>query len=96
MARRAFRHLPWDRKGISANTYDNDGYNNFDFNFAKFFSTPWFFGERLKFEARGEVFNLFNRSNLTAVDANLGDGNFGKATNQLPARSLQVHLRASF
>jgi hypothetical protein len=81
---------------LGRNTYDNDGYNNVAFNFAKFFSTPWFFGERLKFEARGEVFNLFNRSNLTGVDANLGDGNFGKATNQLPARSLQLHLRASF
>jgi hypothetical protein len=81
---------------LGRNTYDNSGYNNLNFTFAKFFSTPWFFGERMRIEARGEVFNLFNRSNLTAVDANLGDGNFGKATNQLPARSLQLHLRASF
>ncbi|MGA2807558.1 MAG: TonB-dependent receptor [Terracidiphilus sp.] len=81
---------------LGRNTYDNDGYNNFNFTFAKFFSTPWFFGEKLKFEAKGEVFNLFNRSNLTSVTADLSSGTFGQATNQLPARSLQMHLRASF
>jgi len=77
---------------LGRNTYDNEGYNNFNFTFAKIFSI----GERLKLEARGEVFNLFNRSNLIAVNGDLSQGTFGKATNQLPARSLQLHLRATF
>jgi len=47
----------------------------------------------LKIAAKGEVFNLFNRSNLTAVSSDLSSGSFGFATNQLPPRS---HLRASF
>jgi len=81
---------------LGRNTYDNQGYNAMNFNFGKFFSAPWFFDEKLKIEARGEVFNLFNRTNLTGLDTGLGDGNFGKATSQLPARSFQLHLRASF
>ena len=77
---------------LGRNTYDNEGYNNVNFTFGKLFS----FGERLKFEARGEVFNLFNRSNLIGVQGDLSQGTFGKATSQLPARSLQLHLRATF
>jgi hypothetical protein len=81
---------------LGRNTYDNLGYNNFNFSFGKFFSTPWFFGEKLKFEAKGELYNAFNRSNLISLDTNMPDSNFGKSTSQLPARSLQMQLRASF
>jgi hypothetical protein len=81
---------------LGRNTYDNPGYDNVNFTFGKSFTTPWFFGEKMKLEAKGEVINIFNRANLTSVDANMADGNFGKATSQLPARNLQFHLRASF
>ena len=81
---------------LGRNTYDNEGYNNVDFTVSKSFSAPWFWGEKLKMEARGEVFNLFNRSNLTGVTGDLSSGTFGKATNQFPARSFQLHLRATF
>ena len=81
---------------LGRNTYDNEGFNNVDFTVAKSFSAPWFWGERLKLEARGEVFNLFNRTNLTGVTGDLSSGTFGQATNQLPARSFQMHLRAIF
>jgi hypothetical protein len=81
---------------LGRNTYDQPGYNNLNFNFSKFFSTPWFFGERLRIEAKGEVFNLFNRVNLNTVNSDLSGGLFGTSGNQLPARSLQLHLRASF
>jgi len=81
---------------LGRNTYDRPGYNNVDFTVAKIFSAPWFFGERLKLEARCEVFNLFNRSNLTGMDGDLSSGTIGKATSQLPARSIQMHLRATF
>jgi len=85
-----------DEGKLGRNTYDQLGYNNFDFTFTKFFSTPWFFGEKMKIEAKGEVYNLFNRTNLTGVSSDLSSGSFGTSTNQLPARSLQLHLRASF
>jgi hypothetical protein len=85
-----------DEGSLGRNTYDQLGYNNFDFTFTKFFSTPWFFGEKMKIEAKGEVYDLFNRTNLTGVSSDLSSGSFGTSTNQLPARSLQLHLRASF
>jgi hypothetical protein len=50
----------------------------------------------MQIEGKGEVFNLFNRANLTNVTSDLSSSLFGHATNQLPARSLQIHLRASF
>ena len=81
---------------LGRNTFDGPGYNNVDFTFEKFFSVPWFFSEKMRIEAKGEVFNLFNRSNLTSVTSDLSSGSFGFATGQLPPRSLQLHLRASF
>jgi hypothetical protein len=81
---------------LGRNTYNQPGYNNLDFTFEKFFSVPWFFSERMKIEAKGEVFNLFNRSNLTGISSDLSSASFGRATDQLPPRHLQVHLRASF
>jgi hypothetical protein len=81
---------------LGRNTYDNEGLDNVDFTFSKSFSAPWFWGEKLKMEAKGEVFNLFNRTNLTGVNGDLSSGTFGQATNQLPARSFQLHLRAIF
>jgi hypothetical protein len=82
--------------GLGRNTYDAPGYNRLDFTVDKFFGVPWFFGEKLKIEAKGEIFNMFNRSNLWTMSGDLSTGNFGQATNQLPARSFQLHLRASY
>jgi hypothetical protein len=81
---------------LGRNTYDQPGYNNVDFTFEKFFSTPWFFGEKMKIEAKGEVINLFNRTNLNTVTSDMSSSLFGHSTSQLPARYLQLHLRASF
>jgi hypothetical protein len=81
---------------LGRNTYDRPGYKNMDLTFEKHLSLPWFFTEKIKIEAKGEVFNLFNRTNLNGVDSGMGDGTFGQSTSQLPPRSLQLHLRASF
>jgi hypothetical protein len=81
---------------LGRNTYDGPGYDNVDLNISKFFTTPFFFGESFKIEARGEVLNLFNRANLTSVSSNMTSGTFGQATNSLPARTITFHVRASF
>ncbi len=81
---------------LGRNTYDNLGYNNVNFSVSKFFTAPWFSGEKLKFEAKGEFINLFNRVNLTNVSNTFPSGNFGQATGQLTPRYIQLHLRASF
>ncbi len=82
--------------GLGRNTFDEPGFNNFDFTITRLFTTPWFFGEDLHLQAQAEFFNLFNRVNLTGVESDLSSSLFGRATNQLPARSIQLHLRASF
>ncbi|HVW76479.1 MAG TPA: carboxypeptidase regulatory-like domain-containing protein [Alloacidobacterium sp.] len=82
---------------LGRNTYDGPGYNNVDFTFEKLFHTPWFFGEKMQIEAKGEVTNLFNRANLWGMNSDLSNPSlFGHSTNQFPARYLQLHLRASF
>jgi hypothetical protein len=81
---------------LGRNTYDQPGYDNVDFTCEKFFDTPCFFGEKMRIEAKGEIINLFNRVNLTGVTSDMSNGLFGHSTNQLPARSIQLHLRASF
>jgi hypothetical protein len=84
---------PGQEGNLGRNTYDSPGYNSFNLTVGKAFPIR----ERLRLEARGEFFNLFNRVNLTGVDGNLNDGSsFGKVTNQLPGRVVQLHFRATF
>ncbi|MGH9353972.1 MAG: TonB-dependent receptor domain-containing protein [Terriglobia bacterium] len=93
----AFPAPPLGEEGsLGRNTFDKPGYNNLDFTFGRFFLAPWFSGERLRLEFSGEVYNLFNRVNLTGINSNLSSGLFGHATSQLPARSLELHLRVAF
>lgn len=93
----SFPAPPLGQEGnLGRNTYDSPGYKDLDFTFEKYFNVPWFFAEKMKIEAMGEVFDLFNRSNLGAVDSGMTDSTFGQSTSQLPPRSLRFHLRASF
>ncbi len=52
--------------------------------------------ERVAFQFRFEVFNLFNRANLSTVDTHLLDGNFGKATQARIPRYWQLGGKISF
>jgi hypothetical protein len=89
--------VPGVEGNLGRNTYDGPGYNNVDFTFEKLFHTPWFFGEKMQIEAKGEVTNLFNHANLWGMNSDLSNPTlFGHSTNQFPARYLQLHLRASF
>jgi len=59
--------------------------------------------ERVAFEFRFELFNIFNRANLTSVDNNYndsrpagGNGNFGEATNSHLPRYFQIGGKLTF
>lgn len=52
--------------------------------------------ERVNFQIRFEIFNLFNRANYTNVDTNLPDGIFGQATSSHEPRFWQLGGRLSF
>jgi Carboxypeptidase regulatory-like domain len=52
--------------------------------------------ERVNFQLRFEIFNLFNRANYANVDTNFPDGNFGLATASHEARFWQLGGKISF
>ncbi len=74
------------------NQFREPGFAEWDAAFLK--STP--ITERVKFQLRFELYNLFNRANLNAVDSNLPDGNFGQATGQYTPRFLQIGGNLTF
>jgi hypothetical protein len=80
---------------LGRNTYDQPGYANVNLNVEKIIYVPWF-GEKATVELRGEMINAFNRVNLTNVNGNMTNGNFGRATGQLPPRQFQFHARFQF
>src|ERR1035437_9941225 len=47
-------------------------------------------GAYLKFQLRGEYFNIFNHANFSGVDSGLADGNFGQVTSAHEPRIIQV------
>jgi hypothetical protein len=81
---------------LGRNTFDQPGLSNVNATLTRTFDTKWFFSEKLHIQLQAEVYDLFNRVNLTSVTGDLSSSLFGHATSQLPARSLQLHVRASF
>jgi hypothetical protein len=71
-----------------------------------FLERPFLFaGERVRFVARAEVFNVFNHANFVGYSGTYGNGptagaGFGQPlsgiTAQLPARSMQFSVKLSF
>jgi hypothetical protein len=72
----------------------NPGFAQTDFTVKKT-TAIW---ERLSFELRLDVFNLFNRVNLNDVNANFGDASasFGTTNSNLQPRNMQVAARFVF
>jgi hypothetical protein len=52
--------------------------------------------ERINFQFRFEIFNLFNRANYANVDVNFPDSNFGAATGSHEPRFWQLAGKISF
>lgn len=89
----AFPTPPLGQQGNGGrNTYIGPGLANVNTQFAKEFGL----GERAKLEFRADIFNLFNRVNLTQPDSDLTSGQFGMSTGQNLPRSEQFGLHLSF
>jgi hypothetical protein len=52
--------------------------------------------ERVNFQFRFELFNLFNRANYATIDNNIPDGSFGAATSSHEPRFWQIGGKLSF
>lgn len=70
------------------------GPNFFETNANFYKDTP--ITERVNFQFRFELFNVFNRANYANVDTNIPDGSFGAATGSHEPRFFQLGGRLSF
>jgi hypothetical protein len=53
-------------------------------------------GERQTIQFRGELFNIFNHTNLSGIQTAVGASNFGQATSALDPRIVEFALRYHF
>lgn len=74
------------------NRFRGPGYANTDLSLLKSFGIR----EDAHLQLRVDIFNLFNRPNLTAFQSDLSNGNFGRATQAFNARYFQLAGRLSF
>jgi hypothetical protein len=82
---------------LGRNTFIGPGYANTDFSVIKNTKIPWFIGkEGANVQFRTEIFNLFNRVNLTQVNGDLASSFFGRSTSTFSARNIQFGMRISF
>lgn len=81
---------------LGRNTFRGPGFAEIDAGFTKSNRIPWFVSEGAELQFRAELINALNRVNLTGVDSNLTDGNFGRATGVREARTPQFSIRIHF
>jgi hypothetical protein len=65
---------------------------NFDFSAGKNFSLT----ESLRLQIRGDMFNALNHTNFSSVTTDINSANFGRFTNTMGARAIQLNARLSF
>jgi hypothetical protein len=79
---------------LGRNTYDGPGFAAVNMTVERSFKISKL-GEAGSFEMRAEIFNLFNRVNLTAPNNDMSGSQFGQSTGQTTPRQLQLvaHIR---
>ena len=81
---------------LGRNTFDGPGLANVNLNVVKTGRIPWFVKEGATVQFRGEIFNLFNRVNLTNVVNDLSNSLFGRSTAQSLPRSVTLGVRIQY
>jgi hypothetical protein len=81
---------------LGRNTFDGPGLANVNLNAVKNTKIPWFTREGAMLQLRGEIFNLFNRVNLTNPVSDLSNSLFGKSTGQNLPRTVTFGVRIQF
>lgn len=102
---------PAPAPGIRRNSLTGPGYDDVDLSLAKAFGLPKnkALGENAKFEIRGDIYNIFNKTNINvnSIDSVLGsvgptgtvtsvNSDFGVAGAALGSRTIQLQARFSF
>ena len=84
--------------GIGRNAFVGPNYRDLDLAVTKAFGLPTMkvLGEGARIEVRANAFNLFNTVNLSNIDANIPDANFGRAGNALGSRTIEGEFHFKF
>lgn len=87
---------PGQPGNLGRNTFMGPGLANVNVEFAKAARIRWFTSEGASLELRADIFNLFNRVNLTQPISDLSSPLFGHSIDQSLPRSSQFGLRLEF
>jgi hypothetical protein len=81
---------------LGRNTFEGPGLAQVNMTLMKTFRIPWFTQEGASFQFRGEIFNLFNRVNLTNPSGVLSSATFGRSSGQRMPRMAQFGIRIAY
>jgi hypothetical protein len=81
---------------LGRNTFTGPGMANVNSEFAKDTRIPWFTSEGASLQFRADIFNLFNRVNLTNPVSDLSSSQFGQSVSQNLPRSVQFGVKIAF
>jgi len=81
---------------LGRNTFEGPGLAQVNMTIMKTFHVPWFTKEGASVQFRGEVFNLFNRVNLTNPSGSLTSATFGRSSGQRMPRMAQFGIRIAY
>jgi hypothetical protein len=87
---------PGVQGNLGRNTFRGPRYFNVDFALIRSVTLPAVGGRRGDVQLRLETFNLFNTTNLLPPQSNITSGQFGRSTDALPGRIVQIGARVSF
>jgi hypothetical protein len=90
------RPQPGQTGNLGRNVFTGPGLANVNINASKAFRVPWFTSEGATLEIRGELFNLFNRVNLSNPVSDLSSGLFGRSVSQGLPRAVQFGMHFAF
>jgi hypothetical protein len=84
--------------GVGRNSQSGPHYFNIDMTLAKAFGLPRMpvLGENARIDFRANFYNIFNKLNLTNMEANIESSNFGMAKEGLGGRVIEMQARFSF
>ncbi len=84
--------------GVGRNAFIGPRYSDLDLAATKAFGLPTMkiLGEGARIEIRANAFNLFNKVNLTGIDSNIPDANFGRAGSALGSRTIEGEFHFKF
>ena len=78
---------------VAPNNLEGPGTDNLDF--ALFKNGP-IWGEKLKYQIRGEFFNILNHPSFNGIDTGVTDSTFGQVNSAISPRNIQIGIKLIF